>query len=268
MAGAGAIHLLVFRVECCLDAGSVALFKAAVGDLHRDLVHLSSIAHVKRTPKRHVFDWESLTVHHFAECHLDVLDFLVKRIHVNRSEQVARDHLGVYDIRRRNAEGRKHRADRKNVDTTDAEFRPVARGMDRPCTTEGVDDIFLRDVTCTHDLTADQIRHLAVDHVVDASRCFDRRELERPRDLTLDRVFRGLPVEFASPTKEVIRIDIAENDIGVCYGHLSAAHAVADGPGISPGAVGTDQKPSGQRIDTGNGASTRADRLHVDHRLQ
>ena len=172
--GAGPIHLLILRVECRLDAKSVALFKPPAGNLHGDFVHLPGISHVKRAPERYVFGRKALTTHHIGERRLDAFDLLVERIHIDRRQQMAGHHLGVHHIRRRDSECREHRTDGKDVDAPDAELGAVGRGMDWPRAAERVDNVLLGHVTGPHHLTADQVRHLAVDHIVDAGRGLDR----------------------------------------------------------------------------------------------
>src|SRR5262249_39306489 len=71
--------------------------------------------------------------------------------------------------------------------------------------------------------------------------------------------------EPQAPAEEEVRVEIAEDEVGVGHRGLPAAEAVAHRPGIGPGAVGPDLQEA-ERVDARDGAAAGADLDHLDHR--
>ena len=136
--------------------------------------------------------------------------------------------------------------------------------MDRAAAAEGVQDEVARIVPARDRHAADLVLHQAVGDHLDA-----RGALEQPEPETLaqraHRGARGVDVEPHPAAEEVLGVEQAEHEVGVRDGRHRAAAAVADGAGIGPRALRPDAERARLRVDPGEAAAARADRLDVDH---
>ena len=88
---------------------------------------------------------------------------------------------------------------------------------------------------------------------------------ERTRDRRFDRPAREVGREFERTGREIIRIDVAQDDR--CIGHRRplAAAIVAGGTGLRARRLRTDPQRAGA-IHPGDRPAARTDRVHIDHR--
>src|SRR5207248_3621554 len=99
----------------------------------------------------------------------------------------------------------------------------------------------------------------------DPVRGVDDVQAERLRAALLDRAARAVHVERDLAAEEVVRVETAEDDVGVGHGRLDAAAAIADGPRIGARALRPyPQQPAG--VDPGDRAAAGADLDEVDDR--
>ena len=83
--------------------------------------------------------------------------------------------------------------------------------------------------------------HVGVDDGVNAPRRVLERQVERPRDLLLDHARRRAALQPHRAAGEVVRIDVAEDDVGVRHRRLDAASPVADGARRRRGTLRADR---------------------------
>ena len=108
----------------------------------------------------------------------------------------------------------------------------------------------------------DAVRHVQVDHAVDAGGGFQPGKIERRRN-AVDCGFRCSPVKRALASHESSRVEIAENDIGVADGRRETAIAIAGRPRHRTRALRThSQCPAG--IDSGDRPSPSCDTGDVE----
>ena len=90
-------------------------------------------------------------------------------------------------------------------------------------------------------------------------------EAERTRDRRFDRLAREVRRELERTGREIIRIDVAQDDRGIGHRRPLAAAAVAGGTGLRARRLGPDPQRAGA-IDPGDRPAARTDRVHIDHR--
>ena len=137
------------------------------------------------------------------------------------------------------------------------------RGLQRAGPAEG-DERKAARVDALLDRTgADRVRHIGVDDGEDALRRLAEAEAEldcKPADGAVRR-FR---VELHATAEEVIRVEPAENQIGVCHRRLFAAHPISRGSRRGARAARPHPKRSAV-VDVSDGAAARADSVDVNH---
>ena len=89
--------------------------------------------------------------------------------------------------------------------------------------------------------------------------CVDSQTLGKRRH----RRFRGSTVELHAPTEEIVRVEIAEQQVGIGDSRLCAAQPVTSRPRVCPGRFWTDLEQA-QIAQMGNTATARADFDQLD----
>ena len=102
----------------------------------------------------------------------------------------------------------------------------------------------------THRNQADTLRHVGVDHAVDALGGSDAVYFQRHRD-PIERGVCGISVECCAATQEVRGIEIAEHEVGVCHSRLSTPSTVAGRAWHGAGALRADMQDAAG-IDAAN----------------
>ena len=136
--------------------------------------------------------------------------------------------------------------------------------MDRTCAAVGDQDEIARVVATADRHFPQRIRHLRINDLANAGRGLFCRQIERARDLFVDRPRRGVAVEFHLPAQEGIRVDDAEDHVGVRDGGASAAESIAGGAGPRAGAFRPHLELSVD--EPSDRAAARPDCADFDHR--
>ncbi len=110
----------------------------------------------------------------------------------------------------------------------------------------------------------DALRHVGIDHAVDAFRRRQQTEAE-PRRHAFHRGLRRRRVQAGAPAEEAGRIEQPQDEVGVGDGGRGAAAPVARGPGHRPRALRPDVEDAA-RVHPGDRAAARAERVDVDAR--
>src|SRR5206468_4124279 len=143
--------------------------------------------------------------------------------------------------------GRRHQQTQRGGDTgrrrTDhlayAELASDVAGVDGPGAAGAEERRVARVAAALRDVHAGGARHRFVDDVVDAPRHVDERELD-PAGEPGDRRAGRRDVDRDRPAREVRRVQVAEQQVGIGDGRLRAAEAVADRTGQRAGAPRAD----------------------------
>ena len=171
----------------------------------------------------------------------------------------------MFDRGKEQACRRQHAGMRRHGNASDAQFARQRGRVERPATAQrqervatGIDAAADRD-------EPDRFRHLGVEDAMDAERRMFEAETKRTRDRRLDRPAREVRRELQRTGREIIRIDIAQDDRCIGHRRLLAAAAVAGGTGLRARGVGPDPERAGG-IDPRDRPAARPDRVHIDHR--
>ncbi len=134
--------------------------------------------------------------------------------------------------------------------------------MGRTGATVGEQGELARIVSALDGGAAQKVRHPAVQHFADAPGRLDGVHAERLCHLVGHGAQRRLDVEAHASADEIVRVEHAENEVGVGRGRFEAAASVARRPGSGAGALRADaEHPEADRRDA---AAARTDRVHVD----
>ena len=154
---------------------------------------------------------------------------------------------------------------RRDQHLRDAELARQRRGMQRAGAAEREQGEVARVVAARQAHHADRAGHPVVGDAHDRQRRRGRVEAERRADLLqqrrLDRRQRHAVVDGEQP----VRVEPAEDDVGVGDRRPGAAAAVADRPRRRAGALRADAQHA-RGIDRGDRAAAGADGVDVDHR--
>ena len=151
-----------------------------------------------------------------------------------------RPHVIVLQIREQHAHRAEHGRLPGDDDQRHLQFAGQHAGVQRPGAA-GHDEGELARVVAAFDRHDAQRRgHVGVDEPIDALGCFKRRQAERLRNATDDGPFRGRGVQGDLPAQQSVRVEIAQDQIGVRDGRLGASASVADRPGPGAGALRPD----------------------------
>src|SRR6516162_5450296 len=93
----------------------------------------------------------------------------------------------------------------------------------------------------SHRHEADALGHMRIDHAMDALSRSHAVEAELFSD-TVDGRFRCATIEAGTATKEVVRAEKPENEIGVSHRGVAAAVAIARGARLGAGALGPNMQ--------------------------
>ena len=124
-----------------------------------------------------------------------------------------------------------------------------ADGMQAACTAECGDGEIARVGALLEQAELDRRGHIRVDDRKDALGGLLHAEAERSRNPLRDGGARLFRIELQCTAEEKVRIQAAENDIGVGDGRLHAAFSIGDGPRIGAGA----SRPHAQRPSRSHG---------------
>ena len=111
----------------------------------------------------------------------------------------------------------------------------------------------------------DPLRHLGVDHLVDAGRRRFHVEPERLRDPMPNRVDRPVRVERDGAPRELRRVQVSQHHRSVGHRRLPPSARIACRAGIGGGGVRSDPQPA-RVVEPRDASPARADRIHVHHR--
>ena len=107
-------------------------------------------------------------------------------------------------------------------------------------------------------------RHVFVRETNNPGRRFDRRNAQWLGYPTLDCLAGGCDIKVHFSAKEVARIEVAKQDVGIRYGWLPTAAAITRWPRIGARALRADAQKL-QSIEAGNTAAASTD-LYQLHR--
>ena len=113
----------------------------------------------------------------------------------------------------------------------------------------------------------EQIRHTGVHYPLDAGGSFLNRQPERVGYVYPDRLTRLFPVQHQFTAKKPVRVDNAEDHVGIGYGRTFSTTAITGGPRLSPRAFRSD-KYVPAFLNACDGPTAGADGAHVQHGKQ
>src|SRR5205814_3550905 len=112
----------------------------------------------------------------------------------------------------------------------DAQLFGYAIRMYRPGTAEGEQRERARVAAPLDGVDSRRIGHVLIDHLVHGPGGAGDVETQWIRELLLDGALSGCHVERHTPAEEVVRVQVAENEVSIGDGWVSAAAAIADRP--------------------------------------
>ena len=136
--------------------------------------------------------------------------------------------------------------------------------MDRSGAAGAEQRVVARIAAALGDVHARRARHVLVDDVVDAPRHLDEREpdaLGQPRE----RGARGFDVHRDLAAREVVGVEVAEQQVGVGHRRLGPAEAVGGGPGLRARAPRPDLQQT-DLVHLRDAAAAGADLDQLDRR--
>ena len=154
---------------------------------------------------------------------------------------------------------------RRDQHLRDRQLPRQRRGVQRPGAAEGEEREVARVVAARQAHHADRAGHAVVGDAHDRRRRRGRVEPERRADLREQRGADRLHRDRVLDGEQPVRVEPAEDQVGVGDGRSRAAAAVADRPRRRARALGADPQHAGG-VDRGDRAAAGADRVDVDHR--
>ena len=139
-----------------------------------------------------------------------------------------------------------------------------ARRVHRPGAAKGDQGIIARVAAALYGNHPHGAFHVAVGHRVDAPRGFLHGKAQGSGDVLLDALGGGNRVERHGAAVEILRIEIAEHQIGVGDGRTPAACAIAHGSRVGAGALGADRDQA--HVGTRDGAAAGPDLQQLHRR--
>ena len=137
--------------------------------------------------------------------------------------------------------------------------------MQRPCPPEGGERRLPWIAAALRHVHAHRPRHRLVDDAVHGPRRLQHRLPARPGEVLGDAVARRVFVETHRTAREVVGVEVSEQQVGIGHRRPGAAAAVADRPGVGPGALRSELHEA-HGVDPGDAAPAGADLDHVDRR--
>ena len=171
----------------------------------------------------------------------------------------------ILDIRVEQPEGREQSGAGRNDDPLDVELRRHAGGEQRPVAAECEQRELARIAPALARYRADRTDHVRRRDLICAIGRILDRHLQRRRDGLGEHRARLLGVELERAADEMLRIDVAEQHVGVGDGRHSAALIVTDRTGRGARALRSDLQ-SAARVDPDVRAAAGADFGEIDRR--
>ena len=258
------IDPLVRVVESPGDLGRRRLV-GGVGHVDLQLIALSDIAHVGGIPGGDPVAGDALRLHRGESLRIEHGQDIAHVPDVDiRGPGHERAHVLVFHRSDQQAERRQHARTLGNDHGRDADVRSQGTAVHGAGAAERDQREPARIVTAFHRGEADLIRHVGVDHAMNAERGLAHRHAQaigKPAHHPVGRVH----VEGELPSREASGIQVAQDDAGVGHGGIGAAAGIAGGARVRSGALGTDPQSAG-RVDPRDAAAAGADGADVDHR--
>src|SRR5258705_4204478 len=152
VAGADAVELLIFFLEGGLHFRNGLGVETIEAPGHLDTGGLAAIAHGKVAAKFNLVRLESLAGHGRRHFLCDGIKPSVDHGRIGGHDVLTAHHACADDIGGGGAESGENRRGGKNIDFLDAQFRCEARRMYGAGAAEGINDKFIRQITCAYDL--------------------------------------------------------------------------------------------------------------------
>ena len=145
------------------------------------------------------------------------------------------------EIGRQHAPGRQHRGDARHHHARQVELARDIGDVQTGCTAERQQREAARIDAAPHRNQADTLRHVGVDHAVDALGRSDAIHLQRRRE-PIERGVCGRRIECCAAAQEMRGIEIAEHEVGIGHSRLGAAATVAGRAWHGAGALRADMQ--------------------------
>ena len=186
-----------------------------------------------------------------------------------RIELPERDLVGTHDVVGGRGDEQPERGQdagpERHHDPADPELRREVAGMQRPRPSEG-DEHRLPGIAATlRHVHAHRPRHRLVDDVVHGPRRLQHRLPARTGEVLGDAVARRVFVETHRTAREVVGVEVAQQQVRIGHRGPGAAAAVADGAGVGTAAFRPDLDET-HGVDPGDAAPAGPDLDHVDRR--
>ena len=213
------------------------------------VAHLHRALHAHRPVERRAQTRESLLLH-FGEQPFDA--------DAVQPLRVADMSPGNFEaqIRRQHAPGRQHRCDARHDDPSQIELTRDIRHMQPGGAAERQQRETARIDAAPHRDQTNALRHVGVDDAMHAFGRGDAIHLQRVRK-PIHRLLRSATVERAGAAEEVVRIEIAEHEVGIRHCRFATTLAVARRPRHRSCAFRTDMQDAA-RVDTADRAAAGA----------
>ena len=186
-----------------------------------------------------------------------------------RVELLKRNLVGAHDVvggrGDEQPERGQHAGPERNHDPPDAELRREVTGMQRPCPPEGDERRLPGIAAALRHVHAHRPRHRLVDDVVHGPRRLQHRLSARPGEVLRDAVPRRIFIEAHRTAREVVGVEVAQQQVGIGHRRPGAAAVVTDRPGVGAGALRPDLDEA-HGVDPGDAAPAGPNLDHVDRR--
>ncbi len=272
---AHAVALLVVGAEQVQQGHHVLIGAHAVDRAHhRSLGELIAVAHVEFDAdadrlRCHPLAQEILAAQFFEQCHgrIDAGEIVQHPTLGGVVEhQVQRALVDVELIHAARAERRKHRAEGWNQDAGNTDLAGITAGVERTAAAVGQQRKLARVITLHRDFLEDRIGHVGVHLAAHGERCRLQIEAGGFADVLADGALGAAPVQLDTPAGVVVRVEVAEDEVGIGRGRKAAAAAVAGRTWIGPGAFRSHFHRVPEAVEARDGAAARAQRVQVAHR--
>jgi hypothetical protein len=235
--------------------------------LERDLdeMRLSDVAHV-RGMRDAVSPGSHLCRHQFCATAVEPREHRahIGHGHVRELTMERRRHL-VLDRRAQQAACGEYAGKARHDDALDAELGGERSGMQGSAAAQRHEGKAARVAATAYGYQPNALRHLRIEHAVDAERGVAHGKPQRARDFVLDGGGRELGIQPHAAAGEIITVDVSEHQRSIGHGRVLAATAITRRTGICAGGVRADAQAT-TAIDPGDAAAAGADGVHIHHR--
>ena len=260
------LDLEAFPVRALEPQQEVVALEVGARDRDRQHVRLPGELHVGLVQHADRLDLHALGGEHaLAFRHLRGQD-RARLVDVHAADVlVDRPHEVVADVSHEAAERGGDPGPRRHQHLGDHQLPRERDGVERSGAAEREQDEVARIIAALQRHETDRARHFVVGHADDGGGDLVGAEAEVRADLLVEDVPHTIELRRARDAEQPVRVQTAEQEIGVGRGRLVATAAVADRPRLGAGALRSHLQDAGG-VHARDGAAAGADRVDIDHR--